>query len=73
MTYDSNTRDIIYKYRENNKEKWDEQNRKNAKAYYEKHKEVKKIYMREQYHRRRKAQLDAILEDVADIVELLKH
>ena len=49
--YNLNTKDSIYKYRENNKEKWDEQMRKNARSYYARNKEEIKRKNLQRYYR----------------------
>ena len=46
-------KEAIYKYKESHKEKWDEQMRKNAKAYYQRNKEDIRRKNLERYHRKR--------------------
>ena len=51
--YNLSIKESIYKYKETHKEKWNEQMKKNAKAYYERNKEIIKIRNLERYHKKR--------------------
>ena len=46
-------KESIYKWRENNKEAWDEQMRKNSRAYYERNKEAERKRKLEYYYRKK--------------------
>ena len=50
MTYN---KIATYKYRETHKEKWDEQMRKNSRAYYERNKEAERKRKLEYYYRKK--------------------
>lgn len=56
--YNEFVRDSIYKYRENNKDKCLEINRKSHKKWYEANKDKRKAQMREYYYRKKQEKLD---------------
>ena len=57
-------KESIYKWRENNKDAWDEQMRKNSRAYYEKNKEAKKAKSLENYYKKKEALKQAAFKQI---------
>tara|TARA_E500000318_G_scaffold106454_1_gene114473 strand:- start:3773 stop:3979 length:207 start_codon:yes stop_codon:yes gene_type:complete len=52
-SYTESQKRAILKYKENNKDKWNEINRNSAKTYYEKNKEKVKAKALERYYKKK--------------------